>query len=620
MTRPLLLILALTLVSLSAFTQIRQAEKEMTLYNFAEAVTLLQKALKKGDPVQERAIAPLLAECYRKMNDWFRSRMWYQRAIDLGENRADNYFYLAQAYRNTGNYLEAKRFFRICDSLDPKNPVAGILATCCDSAICWMANEPAYEVGNMHSLNSPQSEFGCIHIPAGILFTSDRITEPDQEKRYGWTGNDYLRLYLAKPSPSATGKTGDTPDAIDFAFFLAPEIFHGLGDQTWHDGPVSFDGSFREAFINRTLGYGDIAKRDPDHTRTHLLKIFTSVRGEKEWNKPESFFLNNRSYSVGHPAISPDGNHLFFVSDRPDGFGGTDIYRCDRLDGVWGTPVNLGPVVNTPGNEMFPFIRETDELWFSSDYHPGFGGLDIFIACQVNGIWTVPRNPGHPLNSSYDDFSAWTDSSGKEGLFSSNRPGGMGGDDIYWFREAQGHRGTGAQDSSEQLVVGSNVIASVAKQGQEADSSFTTAPLHPGTTEKVMVSGYKLNQSYQLENIYYDFDKWVIREDAKPALDSLVRILERYPVDVELGSHTDCRGTDEYNLELSRKRAESAVQYIISRGIDPRRITAKGYGETMLINRCSCQEEGSCTEAGHQENRRTEFILRQPILPGSRPR
>ena len=615
MIKQLLFFLALILTFSSAFAQVKQAEKEMAVYNFTEAVALLQKALEKGDQEEERKVVVLLAECYRMLNDWPQEKTCYRRAISLGETSPENYFFLAQAYRVSGDYEEARRLFLQSDDLDSGKLPGRHFAMSCDSALLWLQRDPGFEVQNLALLNSPQSEFGAVVIPSGLLFTSDRLPARDPDKIYGWTGNSYLHLFLAKKSP------GRVPDS-----FLTPDNYDEFSTQEWHDGPASFNNDFTEVFINQTLIYGDQTKRDPERTRTHLLKIYTAEMKDGKWTKPETFFINSRDYSVGHPALTPNGNTLFFVSDQPGGYGGTDIYSCKRTDNGWDSPVNLGPVINTPGNEMFPFVTEKNELWFASDFHPGFGGLDIFVTKPDEenrtgaGIfpetgtkqrhapgkdpwevtWEKPLNPGSPINSSYDDFSVWTDSTGNHGFFSSNRPGGAGGDDIYYFEKAQRHIRTEAPDTSWQWTVGSRQFADTSHQ--LPDSSITSSPHH-------LTTSLELNKPYTLENIYYDFDKWDIREDAKPALDSLVRIMKQYPVTVELGSYTDCRGTGEYNLDLSQKRAESAVIYIIGQGIDPGRIIAKGYGESMPVNNCSCQPGKVCSELEHQVNRRTEFRI-----------
>ncbi|MEI7846205.1 MAG: OmpA family protein, partial [Chloroflexota bacterium] len=373
------------------------------------------------------------------------------------------------------------------------------------------------------------------------------------------------------------------PDSIAGSY-TEPQPALDIADHLWHDGPVCFNSGFTEIFINRTQIMHDKGKREPGHVRTHLLKIFTSTLKEGKWVVPQPFFLNNDQYSVGHPALSPDGATLYFVSDMPGGYGETDIYVCQRTGDTWSPAVNLGATVNTPGKEMFPFIAANGDLYFSSDGLPGFGGLDLFVTRKGEKGWGVPRNLGQPINSSFDDFSIAI-SSAENGLFSSNRPGGKGSDDIYGFYKIV----------PEPVIPAPPPIATL----------YTGIPTPPAKRTDTLVP----DKPYRLENIFYDFDKWNIRDDAKPALDNLVSLMKKFPISVELSSHTDCRGSETYNLELSQKRAESAVRYIISQGIAPNRITAKGYGKSRPANSCNCLPGSGCTEAEHQFNRRTEFMV-----------
>ena len=288
---------------------------------------------------------------------------------------------------------------------------------------------------------------------------------------------------------------------------------------------------------------------------------------------------------MGHPALSPDGNTLYFVSDMPGGYGETDIYFCKRTGDAWSDPVNLGSEVNTPGKELFPFIAADGALYFASDGLPGFGGLDLYVTTKITTGWTRPQNMGLPINSSYDDLSLVMTGEPGMGLFSSNRPGGVGSDDIYGF-----HKLDIKTPEPPAMTVVSHPPDPI--------------PVQSGTTDTLVE-----NRAYRLENIFYNFDKWDIRNDARPSLDRLVSIMKQYPIDVELGSHTDCRGSESYNLVLSQKRAESAVGYIISKGISPGRLKAKGYGKSQPANGCNCTAGKECTDAVYQYNRRTEFRI-----------
>lgn len=567
------------------YGQIERARKEMSLFHYADAIGYLHKSWAKGDGAGRAETARLMGTCYRKQQNWERAREWYAIALESGDTVTESFFWIAQALRITGDYPEARIRFLVYDSLNPGDPRGRLYADWCDSAIFWLRNPPSYTVYPVSSLNTPQSEFGAVVYPGGIMFASDRALPSRQERIYNWTGRPYLRLFTAAPEIRGNYAGG----------YLPAEPAPGFFNQEWHDGPVSFNGNFTEAFLNRTLVTSGKGKKDPGHVRTHLLKLYSFVRSDDKWTRPRPFFLNNDTFSIGHPALSPGGDTLIFVSDMNGGYGGTDLYRCIRSDGSWGSPENLGPALNTPGNEMFPFLAADGSLWFSSDGWPGFGGLDIFHSAGSGRGWSHPENPGAPLNSSWDDFSVSLLPASEEGFFSSNRPGGTGSDDIYRFRRTK----------EEELRAQGTELREKGSGQSDQDKGQTRFPATPLPHDTLL----ELNKPYLLENIYYDFDRWEIRQDARPALDSLVGLMKRFPVTIELGSHTDCRGSYEYNQELSQKRAESAVSYIISRGINPKRITARGYGKTMLINRCTCTEVPPCSEAGHQQNRRTEFRI-----------
>ena len=372
-----------------------------------------------------------------------------------------------------------------------------------------------------------------------------------------------------------------------------------------------------------------------------------------------AFPYNSDNFSVGHPAISADGTKLIFSSNMPGGSGQSDLYISERINGEWQKPINLGAEINTFGNEVFPFLANDSTLFFSSDGHEGYGGLDIFESNMVNGKWTTPWNLKLPLNSPYDDFSIVFNRNLTDGFFSSNRPGGLGSDDIYVFRKY--HRTPGVQvpekpkeviplisglvkDKKTLAPLDSATVFLLNKQTGEVlvlktnRDGYFEAPIVKGVTyiakamksnyfddclsiiiptdeasvkiktpKDLLLDKYALNKTFVIENIYYDLDKWFIRDDAKPSLNKLVGLLNQYPINVEIGSHTDSRASAKYNIQLSQKRADAAVKYLISKGIDAKRLTYKGYGETMLINRCA--DGVKCTEAEHQANRRTEFKI-----------
>jgi outer membrane protein OmpA-like peptidoglycan-associated protein len=555
---------------------LENARKEMSLYNYSKAAEILHKVALKGKGRQSCEATILLAECYRMLNDVAGSKTWYARAVEMAHecksiknSGPELYFHYAQALRSSGEYAKAREMFLRYDSLGGKLFSGALFSGYCDSAMTWLTGKPGFGIRNMATLNTPQSDFGITLFQKGYVFASDRSSAGNTRRTYGWTGNNFISLYFTQP---------DQPDSLHGNFSI-PAPFSGFPDMAWHDGPVSFNHDFNKVFINRTQMRHDKGKKEPGMTRTHLLKIFISDKTDGKWSQPESFYLNSDDYSVGHPCISSDGKTLYFVSDMPGGLGETDIWFC-RLDSTrWSAPINAGPAVNTPGKEMFPHIAVNGDLIFASDTRPGFGGLDLFVV--ANDDRSTSRNLGMPINSSYDDFALIQNPDQQGGLFSSNRPGGAGSDDLYSFR----------------------VLT------PETPSTVSVVKTEPVPPETASSDTLKLDKTYRLENILYDFDKWDIRADAKPSLDKLVTIMKEYPVSIELGSHTDCRGTADYNLQLSQKRAESAVQYIISQGISSKRIAAKGYGKSQLLNDCNCAAGHDCAEQAHQHNRRTEFKI-----------
>ena len=388
---------------------------------------------------------------------------------------------------------------------------------------------------------------------------------------------------------------------------------------------------------------------------TNRWEIYSARYNNGKWQDLKAFAYNNPDkYSVGHPALSIDGNILYFASDMPGGYGGTDIYfSIKQKDGSWSVPKNAGSKINTAGKEAFPTIDKEGTLYFSSDGLPGMGGFDIFSSTGSKDEWSDPVNLKYPMNSPKDDFYVYFTETGKSGYFSSNRDGGKGEDDIYYFSPTPrpipevpktlviaGIVKEKNEDNSTSILKGANIkiddmtsnaLVSLVSNEQgkfyskadcgdayeiiaSKDEYFTKSKsikatcttLHDTVFVELILDKIIINKPIVLKNIYYDFDKWNIRSDAAFELDKLVTILNDNPqIKIELGSHTDCRGSNEYNQVLSQKRAESAVAYIISKGIDVGRITARGYGESVPVNKCV--DGVSCTEDEYQLNRRTEF-------------
>ena len=411
-------------LSTSVFGQIKAAKNEMDQYNYPKAIEILHQFIQKADPKTKLEATLLMADCYRLENDMQDARSWYFKAIKMGNNAPLTYFYYAKALRACGEYETAKKIFLQYDSLMPDDHRGKIYASFCDSAMAWDEKPFAFEVNNAKTLNSANSEFGPVFYNNGVVFTTDRVMSAEEEKKSGWAGHGYLKMMFATPK-----QTDDY-----YGDYNLPKLIPELNESGSNYGPATFSKDGNEVFITRTIKNPDKTKEETEEGQSYQLKIYSANKVGDKWSKLKSFFFNSNKYSVGYPALSPDDNSLYFVSDVEGGYGGTDLYVTNREGVNWSAPANLGPIVNTFGNETFPFMAENGDLYFASDGHPGYGGLDIFVTRKVGDIWLIPQNLGRPINSSYDDFALAMYKNDSVGLFSANRPGGRGEDDIYTFR------------------------------------------------------------------------------------------------------------------------------------------------------------------------------------------
>lgn len=642
-----LLTFILFVTTISGFAQIKKANRMYNLYEYSRAIPYYLKASKSNNDKTKKEATLKLAESYRLVNNSQEARSWYKRCLQYNDIDPIHYFYLGQASRTLQEYKEAEVAFRKYAALVPDDPRGELFAGYCANMDEWLSLQSPAEVKNATNLNSRYSDFGPAFYKNGIVYTSDRNPSLIENHRYGWTNFNYLNLYQSTPKyfEDYWGDMGQ------------PVVMSSQFNQTFHDGPASFIQNGKKMFLTRTTKHAGNKKQEG--ILTYLLKIFSADihDGKTEF---KAFPYNNDQYSVGHPSVSSDGNTMIFVSDMPGGIGGTDLYKSTLSNGTWTVPVNLGEKLNTSGNEGFPTLVNDTLLYFSSDAHPGYGGQDIYISRLIDGEWTDPENLHAPINSSYDDFSIAVSNDLSSGFFSSNRTGGQGSDDIYAFRNAKPNiktipvrvkakiaslsmKGLVKDKTSGNPLEGAMVFVLNTKTNKvkvfetdaegvftlpaEKDVLYISKAVKPDylddclnfrimeadtsaiydISRPLMLDKLEVNKSFRVENIYYDLDKWFIREDAKPALNNLVEIMKKYPITAELSSHTDCRASNAYNDELSQKRAEAAVRYITLQGIDPSRLVAKGYGETRLVNQCS--DGVSCTEEEHQQNRRTEFKI-----------
>ncbi|MBA9076134.1 MULTISPECIES: OmpA family protein [Rufibacter] len=649
----LLISCGLTSLVATAQTDTRQADKHFSDFEYALALEKYKDILEKSQPTL--SLVERVAHCYRFMNQPKEAEFWYRQVLAFPEYPPANLFYLAEASKQNGDYVTAKQYYLQFAEREPARKTEALrLAKGCDWAMAWIDRPMAFEVKQEEALNSGYADFSPAFFQQGIVFSSDRVGAKDQ-KVYGWTGTPYLQLYYAP-------RKGENQ-------WGEPKLLDKNINSEYHNATATFTGNFSEIFFTRTMqvknkvlpeevaGGSSWQKYSKNDKFINKLEIYSATLRNGKWQEAQPFPHNQaEQYSLGHPALSPDGQILYFVSDMPGGYGETDIYFSERVGGSWSKPVNAGPAVNTPGKEVFPVVDASGKLYFSSDGHIGMGGLDIFSAVGSKNEWKEISNLYYPFNSPRDDFGLIYEKDGKNGFFSSNRESDKGSDNIYRFEpkyipcnlsgvtfvKVTDKKGRTEKTSVEgvKLTVSvkgpdsAQIIQVVSnKKGEfyfpvKANTVYTIKGSKRGylnqtilvapdcrkvtdTVEMEMVLNRSTpNIPIRIENIYYDLDKYDLRPEAILELDKVVAMLQDNPeVRIELSSHTDSRQSHRYNQMLSQMRAAAAVKYILSKGIAPKRIIAKGYGETKLLNRC--KDGVSCSEEDHQLNRRTEFkILR----------
>ena len=630
------------LMSCGAEQAMQKGDKFYAIGEYYYAAEQYKKAYSQT-PSKERALrgqrAKKLAECYRRINATTKAINAYNNVVRYKQADSITHLYLGQLYLKNGNYKEAAKAFQTAaDSLPGDERIKNGLKSA-QMAPVWKKEGSAYTVKRMDVFNSRRDDYSPMiggDDNNQLYFTSTR-NQAQGDDLSGITGAKAADIFLSQKDDQ--GRWGK-PQSIDSEL-----------NSDFDEGACCFSPDGKTMYLTQ-------CKTDP--TQPRYATIMVSHRSDAAWSKPTELIISkDTTSSYAHPAVSPDGEWLYFVSDMPGGMGGLDIWRCRLLShGEAGVVENLGKPVNTAGDEMFPTFRPNGDLYFSSNGHPGMGGLDIFIARghQVEHL-------GFPVNSQGDDFGMTFEGKKNQGFFCSSRGDQRGNDHIYsfynpeivqtvkgWVYEQDGYELPAAQV----YMVGNdgtNLRLSV-----RADGSFTQE-IKPGVDyvllgtckgylnhqEELRVEASKTSKEHVLqfplanisapvliENIFYDFNKATLRPESATALDELVRLLNENPnVTIELSAHTDCRGSDEYNERLSQRRAESVVSYLIAHGIAADRLTPKGYGEgkpkhikRKVAEKYLFLKEGDVLteefiatlpeeqqEQCHQLNRRTEFIV-----------
>ncbi len=614
---------------------------------YAEAAELYEQVLEQDPNNQSFKIIEKAGDSHYYNTNMERAYYWYDKLYTDYKNEmsAENIFKYAHSSKGTGKYARAKRLMRLYDrEMKKGNPRALedlSRATTNEIVLDNILNtEEIINIANLE-INSEYSDFSpMFYNDDEMVFSSAMDSSFFNTRRYKWNNQPFLDLYVAKINKESQ----EVKDAIKFSKKI---------NTKYHEASVTFSPDNQTMYFTRN-NYGKKLKRDKNGNNN--LKIYMSKKIDGEWTEGIELPFNSDDFSTGHPALSPDGKQLYFVSDMPGSMGMTDIFVVDVLsDGQFSEPRNLGPEINTERKEMFPFINEK-KLYFSSDGHVGLGGLDIYeVAYDDDAGFLEVRNVGQPVNSKRDDFSYIVDEETQKGFFASNRRGGKGDDDIYSFQrlipeEANENAIAGVitelvtgevmPEALVMLLDENNIKLKEVVTGEDGsfvfedlDSStkyilktvkgtyfIDEQSVHTKENELVQadVSLKKLEELIILEDgirklkidmIFFDFDKFNIRKDAANELDKLVEVMnEHETMVIKIESHTDSRGKRAYNKYLSDKRAKSTREYLISQGISPDRIqSAIGYGEERLLNECDGTVR--CSSAKHQLNRRSEFII-----------
>jgi peptidoglycan-associated lipoprotein len=608
---------------------------------YKEAYAALQNKELKTDAVFK------IAECYRLTNSPELAELWYKKAV--GRNYPDPIAVLryAETMKKNGKYEDAIVEFQKYKELVPDDPRANLGVKSCELAMQWEENQMGYVIKDMKYFNSRSRDYSPAYARDDynvVYFTSSR-DDADGNKTHGATGQDFSDIFMTKVDRK--GKWS-VPIPLDSKI-----------NTEFEEGTPSFSADYNTMYFTRC----EVSKRE-----RLGCQIMVTSRTSEGWSRPESLGLLPDSLVVAHPAISKDGLTLLFVSDMGGGYGGHDIWKVTRtsVSGEWSPPENMGNEINTEEDEMFPYIHKDGSIYFASNGHMGMGGLDIFRATEESGgRWNV-ENMRSPINSSADDFGIIFEDETERGYFSSTRKG-KGNDDIFAFSlpplrfNIKGividHKTEAVIPDAKVKLIGSDGTTLENKTGSDGTFRYnlkpntdyiflaskegylnskgreTTKGQEESKDYRITLEMASIDKPIELPNIFYDFGKWDLRPESMVALDKLVEVLNDNPnITIELGSHTDSRDTEAFNKQLSQKRAQSVIDYLISKEISADRLTAKGYGESQpkvvdaktaklytflkegdilndkFINALPNQDD---QEICHQMNRRTEMkVLR----------
>ncbi|MGG7036039.1 MAG: OmpA family protein, partial [Flavobacterium sp.] len=639
-SKAIICILFLSLFVLNTYSQktaVKKADSKYDKYAYIDAIKTYEKVADKG--YKSADMFQKLGNAYYFNAELEKAAKWYGELFALTEDVEPEYFYrYSQSLKSIGEYEKADQMLAKFNQKSGNDSRAKLYAKNKYYMEEIKANSGRHKVENA-GINSIYSDYGS-HVSGNkLIFASARDTGNFAKRKDKWTNQYFTKLYASDIEGDNSLKSPKNySKKIKNKFNLSTPVITKDGKTIYFTG-------------NDPKGE-EIEGKNKERT----LKIYRATLVKEEWDTPIELSINIDGYNVAHPALSPDEKILYFSSNMPGTIGQSDIYKATiNEDGTLGPAENLGPEINTEGKETFPFVSQDNELYFSSDGHPGLGGLDIFATkITKDGKFKPIQNVGEPANSKKDDFGYYIDSKTRNGFLTSNRENGKGADDIYKFVETKKLvfdyilEGLITDKETKQLLDSTKVSLfdekfKLIKEFQTAADAMYSFEVDAGKTyyvraEKtdynvkeqkitILKENQKTTLNFELEKaackvtigdnlgicfgiktIYFDLDKYDIRSEAAIELEKILDVLEKFPkMKIDIRSHTDSRASHQYNQILSDRRAKATIEWLVKNGIEKNRLTGKGYGESQLVNKCT--DDVECTEEQHQQNRRSEFII-----------